>query len=76
MEPIDLSEILGRIERLKDGDSNVEAKLAAIKNYVKTGDVPESALIKMAKLGWVIEQWMQQTQTTISAVQCWTSLEE
>jgi L-fucose isomerase-like protein len=30
----------------------------------------------MAKLGWVIEQWMQQTQTTISAVQCWTSLEE
>ncbi len=76
VEPIDLSEILGRIDRLKDGDSNVEAKLAAIKNYVKTGEVPEPALIKMAKLGWVIEQWMQQTQTTISAVQCWTALEE
>jgi L-fucose isomerase-like protein len=76
VEPIDLSEILGRIERLKDGDSNVEAKLAAIKSYVKTGNVPEPALVKMAKLGWVIEQWMQQTQTTISAVQCWTSLEE
>ncbi len=76
VEPIDLSEILGRIERLKNGDSNVEAKLAAIKSYVKTKDVPEPALVKMAKLGWVIEQWMQQTQTTISAVQCWTSLEE
>jgi L-fucose isomerase-like protein len=76
VEPIDLSEILGRIDRLKNGDSNVEAKLAAIKKYVPTGDVPEPALIKMAKLGWVIEQWMQQTQTTISAVQCWTSLEE
>jgi L-fucose isomerase-like protein len=76
VEPIDLSEILGRIDRLKVGDSNVEAKLTAIKNYVKTGDVPEPALVNMAKLGWVIEQWMQQTQTTISAVQCWTSLEE
>ncbi|MES2219674.1 MAG: L-fucose/L-arabinose isomerase family protein [Acidobacteriota bacterium] len=76
VEPIDLSEILGRIDRLKDGDSNVEAKLAAIKKYVKTSAVPEPALVKMAKLGWVIEQWMQQTQTTISAVQCWTSLEE
>jgi L-fucose isomerase-like protein len=76
VEPIDLSEILGRIDRLKDGDSNVEAKLAAIKKYVKTAAVPEPALVKMAKLGWVIEQWMQQTQTTISAVQCWTSLEE
>ncbi|HUZ04576.1 MAG TPA: L-fucose/L-arabinose isomerase family protein [Acidobacteriaceae bacterium] len=76
VEPVDLSEILGRIERLKNDDSNVEAKLAAIKKYVKTGDVPESALVKMAKLGWVIEEWMQQTQTTISTVQCWTSLEE
>jgi L-fucose isomerase-like protein len=76
VEPIDLSEILGRIERLKNDDSNVEAKLSAIKSYVKTSGVPEPALIKMAKLGWVIEQWMQQTQTTISAVQCWTSLEE
>ena len=76
VEPIDLSEILGRIDRLKNGDSNVEAKLSAIKKYVKTSNVPEPALVKMAKLGWVIEEWMQQTQTTISAVQCWTSLEE
>jgi L-fucose isomerase-like protein len=76
VEPIDLSEVLGRIDRLKDGDSNVEAKLAAIKKYVPTGNVPMPALVKMAKLGWVIEQWMQQTQTTVSAVQCWTSLEE
>jgi L-fucose isomerase-like protein len=74
--PIDLSEILGRIDRLKDGDSNVAAKLAAMKAYVSTSDVPEAALIKMAKLGWVIEHWMQETQATVSAVQCWTSLEE
>ncbi len=76
VEPIDLSEILGRIHRLKDGDSNVEARLAAIKNYVSTKNIPEPALVKMAQLGWVIEQWMQQTQITVSAVQCWTSLEE
>jgi L-fucose isomerase-like protein len=76
VEPIDLSEILGRIARLPDTNSNVEAKLAAIKNYVTTQGIPEAALMKMAKLGWVIEEWMQQTQTTISAVQCWTSMEE
>ena len=76
VEPIDLSEILGRIVRLPDSDSNVEAKLAAIKSYVATQGIPEAALVKMAKLGWVIEEWMQQTQTTISAVQCWTSMEE
>ena len=32
--------------------------------------------MKMAKLGAVIDGWMQQTDVAISAVQCWTSLEE
>lgn len=76
VEPIDLSEILGRIDRLKDGDEAVTAKLDAIRKYVSTGDVPQSALIKMSKLGVVIEEWMAQTHVKISAVQCWTSLEE
>jgi len=76
VETVDLSEILGRIARLKDTDSNVEAKLAEIRKYVPTGNVPESALIKMAKLGFVIEHWMKQTDVKISAVQCWTAMEE
>jgi L-fucose isomerase-like protein len=30
----------------------------------------------MAKLGAVIDQWMQANDLTVSAVQCWTSMEE
>ena len=74
VEPIDLSEILGRINRMKD--SEAQPKLDAIKKYVSTESVPAEALTKMAKLGTVIDQWMEQTQVTISAIQCWTSLEE
>jgi L-fucose isomerase-like protein len=74
VETIDLSEILGRIERMKDQEAS--EKLSAIKKYVATGSVPESALMKMAKLGTVVDQWMAQTDVSISAVQCWTSLEE
>jgi L-fucose isomerase-like protein len=76
VETLDLSEVLGRIERLKDHDDAVQAKLAAIRAYVSTNDIPVAALIKMSKLGTVIEQWMQQTYCTVSAIQCWTSLEE
>jgi L-fucose isomerase-like protein len=32
--------------------------------------------MKMAKLGAVIDQWMAATEVKISAIQCWTSLEE
>jgi len=76
VEPIDLSEIFGRIARLSDQDDAAQAKLKAIKSYVTTSGIPEAALLKMAKLGAVIDGWMKQTAVTISAVQCWTSFEE
>jgi L-fucose isomerase-like protein len=76
IEPLDLSEIFGRINRMKDTDDAAQAKLAAIKSYVTTSGIPDAALMKMAKLGAVIDGWMLQTHCTISAVQCWTSMEE
>ncbi len=76
VEPIDLSEIFGRAWRLKDDDSAVTTKLEAIRRYVPTGDTPEEALLRMAKLGVVIENWMRANELEISALQCWTSLEE
>src|ERR1700728_3782528 len=76
VEPIDLSEIFGRINRMKDNDDAAQAKLAAIKKYVTTAGIPEAALLKMSKLGAVMDGWMKQTHCTISAIQCWTSMEE
>jgi L-fucose isomerase-like protein len=76
VEPIDLSEIFGRIGRLKDEDAGVQAKLKAIQAYVSTTGIPAEALIKMSKLGVVIDGWMQENDLDISAIQCWTSMEE
>ena len=76
IEPIDLSEIFGRINKMKDTDEAAQAKLAAIKSYVTTTGIPEEALLKMAKLGTVIDAWMKQTNVSVTAVQCWTSMEE
>jgi len=76
VDPIDLSEIFGRIEKMKDDDPAPQAKLQAIRAYVSTEGIPAAALLKMAKLGAVIEQWMASNELAISAVQCWTSMEE
>src|SRR5262249_37053535 len=76
VETLDLSEVLGRIGRLKDTDEAVQQKVQAIERYVTTGSTPQAALLKMAKLGAVVDQWMKATDVQISAVQCWTSLEE
>ena len=76
VETLDLSEVLGRIQRMKDTDDRAQAKLAAIRQYVSTSGVPAEALLKMAKLAAVVEDWMQATDVAVSAVQCWTSIEE
>src|SRR5579872_1064343 len=76
VETLDLSEVMGRIGRMSDNDDAAQAKLAAIKKYIPVGDTPEAALLKMAKLGAVIDGWMKASELTVSAVQCWTSIEE
>ena len=76
VETLDLSEVLGRIGRMKDTDDAAVQKLQAIQRYVTTKDIPQAALLKMAKLGAVVDQWMKAVDVQISAVQCWTSLEE
>lgn len=76
IEPIDLSEILGRIDRMKNDDPAAVDKLRSIHEYVPTDGVPPESLMKMAKLGAVVDDWMQSNDLLISAVQCWTSMEE
>ncbi len=76
VEPIDLSEILARIDKLEDAAANVQEKVGAIREYVSTEGVPEAALVKMAKLALVIDEWMAENELDASAVQCWTSIEE
>jgi len=76
VETLDLSEVLGRINRMKDNDEAATQKLQSIESYVSTSGIPQPALLKMAKLGAVIDQWMKSADVQISAVQCWTSLEE
>ncbi len=76
VETVDLSEILGRIHKRPDGDAAVEAKIEAIRGYVQTRGVPTEALTRMAKLAVVVEEWMRETEVSMSAVQCWTAIEE
>jgi len=76
VETLDLSEVMGRIGRMKDTDDAAQAKLAAIRKYIPVGETPEAALVKMVKLGAVIDDWMAKSELTVSAVQCWTSIEE
>ena len=73
---VDLSEILGDSSRLKDDAVKVKAKLEEIQSYAIHGSVPSQALLRMAKLGVVISDWMEVNDLQATALQCWTSLQK
>jgi L-fucose isomerase-like protein len=76
VETIDLSEILGKVERLADNDRGAKRKLNAIKNYIPVKSIPDRELLKMAKFGYVVDRWVKETELNGTAIQCWTALEE
>ncbi len=76
VETLDLSEVLGRISRMKDDDPRLKAKLDSIHGYVPTQGIPSASLNKMGKFGVVVDDWMQANELAGSSVQCWTAMEE
>jgi L-fucose isomerase-like protein len=76
VETLDLSEVFGRVQRLKDDDAPVKAKLAGIDAYVSTQGIPPAALLKMGKFGVVVDEWMAANELAGTSVQCWTAMEE
>jgi L-fucose isomerase-like protein len=76
VETLDLSEVFGRISRLKDDDAIVKTKLENIHQYVETRGIPTPALAKMAKFGVVVDAWMKENELAGTSVQCWTAMEE
>ncbi|MBN1287852.1 MAG: L-fucose/L-arabinose isomerase family protein [Anaerolineae bacterium] len=76
VETLDLSEAIGRADKLRDGDADVKAKRAQIEAYAQTAHVPGAALDRMARFGVVIDRWMAENELVATAMQCWSSIEE
>jgi L-fucose isomerase-like protein len=73
---VDLSEILGEAFKLKDDDRKVKDKLAEIGAYARHDSVPSQSMLRMAKLGIVISNWMAENDLIASALQCWNSVQK
>jgi L-fucose isomerase-like protein len=73
---LDLSDVFGQAERIADDDARVRQKIAEIAGYADATRVPEPALIRMAKLGIVLLDWMDQNDLDATAIQCWSSMQK
>lgn len=73
---VDFSELMSRANRIGRNTVLVKDKLKEIRAYAETSDVPADRLIRMAKLGVVLSEWIVANDLDASAIQCWTSIQE
>ncbi|NLG97523.1 MAG: fucose isomerase [Chloroflexi bacterium] len=76
VETLDLSELFGMAGRIKADDPRLTAKIESIASYVPTQGIPTESMMRMARLGVVIDQWAQENALDGTAIQCWTAMQE
>jgi L-fucose isomerase-like protein len=74
--PVDLSEVIGRAQKLDEKLPAVQEKLAAIRAYGKIpADIEADSVLRQAKLSVVFDELMEEHELDASAIQCWSSIE-
>ncbi|MBN1482872.1 L-fucose/L-arabinose isomerase family protein [candidate division KSB1 bacterium] len=72
---VDLSEILGKFQKLADNDKVVQNRLDEIKAYANVENVPIEYLTKMARLGVILLDFINENALDATAIQCWNSMQ-
>ncbi|WP_304236986.1 L-fucose/L-arabinose isomerase family protein [Jiulongibacter sediminis] len=72
----DLSEILGRANKLNGDDAKVKQHIESINAYAPKGKTPNEAMLQIAKLDVVLKEIMEEYALDATAIQCWTSLQQ
>ncbi len=73
---MDLSEAIGIANSLADDDPRVMEKVEEIRAYANAEAASTKSLVRMAKLGIAISDWMAENDLNASAIECWTSLQQ
>jgi L-fucose isomerase-like protein len=74
---VDLSEIIGEAARLGEGDPEVRRRLEEVNAYGRIPpSIPREKVVKQARLGVVVDRWMERNGCDASAIQCWDSIQD
>jgi L-fucose isomerase-like protein len=77
VESKSMVETVSEINKLADDDEKVVAKLSKLEGYLPgTKDVPGRAMKTTAKLGVVLENWMEEYRINSYAIQCWSAMQD
>jgi len=75
VESFDLSELIESVRTMKDDDPKALAFLETLKDYSDMSHVPADKALILAKMGCVIEKYIEDYQLDAFALRCWNEME-
>lgn len=74
--PVDMSEIIAAANKIDENDPAVKEKVEAIQLYGACGIASKGKIAHQARFGLAVENWINDNDIDISALQCWESIEK
>lgn len=74
--PVDMSEIIAAANKIDENDPAVKEKAEAIQMYGACGIASKGKIAHQARFGLAVENWINDNDIDISALQCWESIEK
>ena len=74
--PVDMSEIIAAAEKIDKDDPAVLEKAESIQLYGACGIASKGKVAHQARFGLAVENWINENNIDISALQCWESIEK
>lgn len=75
VESFDLSELVDFVNKKKDDDKQVLAKIKRLENYTDFTKVPASNKLTLAKISVVIDEYIQNYHLDALTLRCWNEME-
>lgn len=74
---VDLSELIGAAEAIRDDAPDVKAKLDDIAAYGRIpAHIAKEKVVKQAKWTLAVDRWIEENECDASSIQCWRSLQD
>jgi len=75
VESLDLSELIFKVGQKQDNDAAVLAKVAALEAYTDFSLVPAANKLTLAKIGVVIDEYIEEYHMDAITLRCWNEME-
>ena len=75
VESFDLSELIMKVNKKDDNDSAVVSKIESLRDYADVSAVPQFNLTNLAKIGVVIDEYIDQYNLDAITLRCWNEME-